>query len=89
MSVDELLDLEREMGPYWRPKAEQQIIEYYLIVYRTISDDDLDRYAAFAESPAGRKYHSAVAAGVMDAMLEAARGLERRIRQPALPKESL
>ncbi len=85
-SVDEIVDIVKQTTPDWRTEAEQQIIVYYLDTYRALSDVELDQYLAFAESASGRKYHSAMMAGVMDSMLEASRELGRRIGQRPVQK---
>jgi hypothetical protein len=38
---------------------EQRIVEALAYIYRDVADEDLDKYAEFAESPAGRRYHEA------------------------------
>lgn len=51
--------------------AEQQIM-FFAMSYATVSDDELERYIAFAESPVGRRYQAATVVAVDKAMTDAA-----------------
>lgn len=52
------------------PLAEQTLASF-LYTYRDLTDAEIDRYIAFAESRSGRKYHAALIGGMNDAMLQA------------------
>ncbi len=50
---------------------EPQIIAEYATMYRQLSDDDLDRYVVFCESPAGHRFAAASLHAIDTAMTEA------------------
>ena len=66
-----------------RPQMEaalrQQIQVFFLYTYKSLSDPEMERYLAFVESKAGKKYHSATTAGISKAMLDSILHLESAI----------
>lgn len=50
----------------------QRMIEAMAYIYRDVPDEELDKYAEFAESPAGRRYHEASIRAVDTALVKAA-----------------
>jgi hypothetical protein len=59
-----------------RPKLvamiETQAIGSSAVTYATLSDEDIEQYIAFAESPVGRRYHAATSIALDKAMTESA-----------------
>ena len=78
-AVDEILTLMRNMEPDWSQSAEREILLFFLDTYRPFTDDELDRYIAFAGSAPGQTYHALVLDSVMDAMLQASRELWKQL----------
>lgn len=64
-----------------RASAEQQTVMSMLYSYRALGDAELDRYIAFAESAAGRKYHAAALEALDQAIVEASRDAGRIIME--------
>ncbi|MEO5694722.1 MAG: hypothetical protein ABIQ72_16440 [Usitatibacter sp.] len=76
------------------PQREQMVetfnkraIQSFAYVYRDVSDDDMEKYVVFSESPAGRRYHAA-SVRAMDNVLARAgiqmgREFEALMREPA------
>lgn len=62
-------------------------VQSFAYVYRTISDADLERYVAFSESPAGRRYHDASVKGMDNVLARAGiqmgREFDALTREPA------
>lgn len=56
---------------------ERQTVAEFAVIYGPLSDRDLQSYIAFAESPAGRRYHEATSKAVEDALGQAAESLGR------------
>jgi hypothetical protein len=52
-------------------EANRVMLQTFAWVYRTVSDEDLEGYARFAESPAGRRYHQASVKAIEQATVEA------------------
>ncbi len=67
---------------------ERQSIAEMAVIYGPLSDQDLDAYIAFAESPAGRRYHAASAKAVEAALAEAAESLGRFLGSKTAKVES-
>ena len=67
-----LEDIARELERQ-RPNIEammrSQVLVSFLYTYRTLSDDEIERYIAFATSPVGSKYHSVTMAAVKKALI--------------------
>jgi hypothetical protein len=57
------------------PIIEAHTVLSYLYSYKDLTDDEIGRYLTFAESLAGKKYHSVVAAGLDTTLARAARSL--------------
>jgi hypothetical protein len=58
--------------PAMAETMKQRMIEALAFIYKDVSDADLDRYAQFAESPAGRRYHDASGKALAVALVKAA-----------------
>lgn len=58
-----------------QPIIEAHTVLSYLYSYKDLTDDEIGRYLAFAESQTGKKYHSAAAAGLDATLVHAARTL--------------
>jgi hypothetical protein len=83
-SQKEIFDTLEKSSPDWRETAERQTLQYFLDIYRTLSDEELDLYVRFSESVSGQKYHALIVQAVMDAMLQASHRLERELMQKSL-----
>ncbi|HXZ49993.1 MAG TPA: hypothetical protein VEG27_13300 [Usitatibacter sp.] len=83
----ELLDSLRREFEARRPQLEReyadQAIRAYAYNYRALSDEDLERYVAFAESPAGRRYHGASQAALDAALTRASLEMGERLGRSA------
>ena len=55
-AIRDRLDAQR---PQLAAIFEQRAIQSFAYVYKDVPDADIDRYVAFAETPAGRRYHDA------------------------------
>ncbi|GAB3543039.1 hypothetical protein GCM10027343_16020 [Noviherbaspirillum agri] len=62
---------------------EEQSVMQYAAIYQSVSDQDLKKYIAFAESPAGRRYHAATIKAMDIALTKAATEMGREIGTPA------
>jgi hypothetical protein len=54
-----------------KPIIEQQVLMSFLYTYRTLSDDELEKYIAFAETESARKYHSVISQGYNSVLTDA------------------
>jgi hypothetical protein len=61
----------------------QQAVEQFAYIYRGLSDEELGRYLAFAESPAGRRYHDATVKVLEDVLTHAALDMGRELARTA------
>ena len=64
-----------------RQRAEQDVMLGLLYSYRDIPDDELDAYAAFMESPVGRKYMEASCDGFDEAVVRATHNFGAVVRE--------
>ncbi|HEY9033805.1 MAG TPA: DUF2059 domain-containing protein [Pseudomonadales bacterium] len=68
-----------------RPQIEAQYREFVtasmLYTYRVLEEDDIRRYIAFADSAAGRHYHSAAIGAISQAMSEASQALGKLLAE--------
>lgn len=74
-SAGEIADQVNKNSAEIRSMVEQETLLSFLYTYRTLTDAEVDRYIAFAESESGRKYHASTAKGVSDAVVQASRTL--------------
>jgi len=74
-SVDDILHEVNKNSALLRSMLEQQILLSFLYAYRSLTDAELDRYIAFAESAAGKKYQMVTIEAVSGAMADAGRKL--------------
>jgi hypothetical protein len=74
-SVDAILREVNKNSAQIRSMMEQQTILAFLYTYRSLPDAELDRYIAFGESAAGKKYQAVTSEAVSGAMVEAGRKL--------------
>ncbi len=62
-------------------------VQSFAYVYRDVTDADLERYVAFSESPAGRRYHEASVKGMDNVLARAGiqmgREFDALMREPA------
>lgn len=72
-SVDAILHEVNKNSAQMRSMIEQQTLLLFLYTYRTLTDAELDRYIAFAESAAGKKYQTVTTEAVSGAMVDAGR----------------
>ena len=63
------------------PYSEQQALLWLLYSYRTLTEAEIEKYIAFAQSEPGQKYNSVVIQGMYDAMLKSAQSMWRRFTQ--------
>lgn len=56
-SFDAIIESIEQSRAQVEQMAHQEVLTSFLYTYRTLTDKELDRYIAFAESAAGRKYH--------------------------------
>ena len=61
---------------------EQYGVVQFALIYQSVSDSDLDKYLAFAESAVGKRYHDATIQAMDVALTRAARELGRQIGKP-------
>jgi hypothetical protein len=61
----------------------RRAVESFAWIYRTLPDEDLDRYIAFAETPAGRTYHDATIRAMGNAFVRGSREMGERIGRAA------
>ena len=71
-----------------RPKMVEAMhkhaIDVFAFTYQALSDEELERYVAFAESPVGRRYHEATIKAVDRAMLQGSLELGRQFGKQSL-----
>jgi hypothetical protein len=60
------------MRPLLVAKVQEQTMASFAITYATLTDAELERYAAFAETPAGQRYHAASSIALDTALSAAA-----------------
>lgn len=63
-----------------RAMIRQDVLRYYLFSYRNFDDQALRQYIAFAESPAGAKYHESTFFAVKAAMNKATQELQQQLQ---------
>jgi uncharacterized protein GlcG (DUF336 family) len=61
----------------------RQVLASYSLTYGPLADADLERYVAFAETPAARRYHAATVRAVQAAMTAAAERFGWLLAAPA------
>lgn len=69
----------RELEPLFREAVQENL----LFLYRGLSDEDLERFAHFAESDFGRRYHGIVGTALRDALIRAGLDLASRLPRVA------
>lgn len=67
--------------------TQQETLASLLYAYRDLADADLERYIAFSESPAGRKYMEVAMKGFDRALVDAARNAGRLIAEQLKQKK--
>jgi hypothetical protein len=81
LTPDEIKGQVNKNSAQVRSMVEQDTLLSFLYTYRTLTDAEVDRYIAFAESESGRKYHAATEKGVSDAVVQASRTLGSMLGQ--------
>lgn len=85
MKASEVKELKRMLGEHKAKLTqmyEEQSVMQFATIYRSVSDDDLKKYIAFAESAAGRRYHAATIKAMDIALTKAATEMGREIGTP-------
>lgn len=78
--LEEQLRVQRlELEPLFR----EAVRENLLFLYRGLSDEDLERFAGFSETDAGRRYHEIVGTALRDALIRAGLDLTSRLPRVA------
>jgi hypothetical protein len=80
-SADEITVQVNKNSAQMRSMVEQDTLLSFLYTYRTLTDAEVDRYIAFAESESGRKYSAVTTKGVSDAIVQASRTLGSMLGQ--------
>ncbi len=62
-----------------RARAQAFILSTYLATYQQLSDADMERYAEFLESDAGREYHRLTGTALQEALYEAGESISREL----------
>lgn len=70
--ADQVRALMETRRPQLVALMKKQQIMFFAMSYATVSDDEIERYVAFAESPVGRRYQAATVIAVDKAMTDAA-----------------
>jgi hypothetical protein len=86
MKASEVSELKRMLGEHKAKLTqlyEEQSVAQFAVIYQSISDRDLKKYVAFAESPAGRRYHAATIRAMDVALTKAATEIGREIGVPS------
>lgn len=90
-SATEVIERRREIQreilrkrPQWLERLASLAMLSLAHVYATASDDELARYVAFLETPAGRHYNDLSMAALDMALIEAGRAFGRAIAEPAV-----
>ena len=73
------IDLDRQAN---RERWESVTTDTFLYAYRSLSDDELGRYADFLESDEGREYTSVATSALKDVLYEGSEALSRRLASP-------
>ena len=74
-SIDLIIQEVNKNNAQVRSMVAKEVLLSFLYTYRSLSDAELDRYIAFAESAAGKKYGDVATAAISDAMINACRKL--------------
>jgi hypothetical protein len=86
MKASEVSEIKRMLGEHKAKLVqlyEEQSITQFAVIYQAVSDQDFKKYIAFAESPAGRRYHAATIQAMDAALTKAATEMGREIGSPA------
>jgi hypothetical protein len=59
----------------------QETLAGFLYTYRSLKDAEIERYIAFSESEAGKKYHVVIAEGLNTAVMQASLALGSKLSQ--------
>jgi Uncharacterized protein conserved in bacteria (DUF2059) len=86
-AFDAVLAEARKRSEQARPVLEQRAFEQLQRVYRPLSDGEIDQYIDFAESEAGKKFHTVVIQGMQEATLNASRELGTMIGKGVTKKK--
>ncbi len=78
-TVKEIQALLVRLSPDWRQSAERQTLLYFLDTYRTLTDEELDRYILFAVSASGQRYHEVVRDAIFAALTESSQALASKL----------
>ncbi len=70
-SIEAVINEIHKGKPQLRETIERETIAGFLYTYRSLNDDEIRKYIAFAESDYGRKYHAVSAAGLNNALMQA------------------
>jgi hypothetical protein len=65
--------------PRMRQAMERETIAGFLYAYRQLTDDEIGKYIAFAESEAGRKYNAVTSEGLNSALMQAGLALGNKM----------
>ncbi len=74
------IQVERQR-PQMRQAFDQMGIVHSLYTYQTLSDGELERYVAFAESELGTEYHNVVTRAFEDALLDATASMGKALAE--------
>jgi len=86
MKASEVKEIKRMLGEHKAKLTqmyEEQSVMQFAAIYQSVSDQDLKKYIAFAESPAGRRYHAATIKAMDIALTKAATEMGKQIGTPA------
>jgi len=77
--VEKLKEQIEAQRPRMLVMLREQMVTSFGWIYRTVPDEDLDRYAQFAETPAGTAYHAATIKAMTNAIVRASLEMGERI----------
>lgn len=80
-SSEEIIDIAEKNTNELRPKLEQMTQNHLLYTYRSVSNEDLEKYISFGESGAGSHYVAACHNAIREALLQATRDFGAQIRK--------
>lgn len=73
LTFDQIVDRVEADRPKVKARMKQEVRNSFVYSYRTLSDDELAQYVAFAESETGRKYHRIAFDALNEVLLDASR----------------
>ena len=83
-AVKEIRDKLESQRPQMAASMQEHAIGIFAFTYQPLTDAELGRYVAFAESPVGRRYHTATIKAVDKAMLQGSIELGRQFGAQSL-----